>query len=253
MCPVALRLLAAAWGVHTVPGSLTPGGQLLSSAPHLSPQPSLLHANPVLAESPPPARPALPFSVQETEELCGLLAVQVWLLALLQQGRTRWELQPGACSLVAHGAPPAGLWTSGQAEPVVSGAPSSCTVAAEVGPRGHLPLSRPALVPLLMLSTGPRGGWSGLYLKTGEPLPEGKCPTESPLGGIIEAFLKNDVNRHLTWQQFASTVGVACPLESVCEGSGWESLPPCWPCSAAARGSLQAAVTPPWLPSQPLS
>ena len=35
------------------------------------------------------------------------------------------------------------------------------------------------------------------YLKTGGPLPEGKRPTESPLGGIMEAFLKNDVNRHL--------------------------------------------------------
>lgn len=75
MSPVALSLLAAARGVHPVPGALTLGGQLLPSTPHLSRQPSLLRANPTLAESPPQARPALPFSVQETGELCGLLAM----------------------------------------------------------------------------------------------------------------------------------------------------------------------------------
>ena len=70
MFPVALSLLAAARGV-TVPRALTPGGQLLPSTPHLFHQPSLLHANPTLAESPPHARPALPFSAQETRELWG--------------------------------------------------------------------------------------------------------------------------------------------------------------------------------------
>lgn len=82
-CP---SLLAAAWGVHTVPGSWTPSGQLLSSSPRLSRQPSLLPAIPVLAERPLHARPALRFSVQETKELSGLLATQVLLLARLQQG-----------------------------------------------------------------------------------------------------------------------------------------------------------------------
>lgn len=130
-CP---SLPVAAWGVHTVPGSWTPSGQLLSSAPRLSRQPSLLPANPVLAERPLHARPAFPFSMQETKELSGLLAMQVLLLAHLQQGhdvncsQERVRLLPmvlplWVCGRLGEQSP----WRA--VLPALPGAPSSCTGA----------------------------------------------------------------------------------------------------------------------------
>lgn len=102
---------AAAWGVHTMPGSRTPGGQLLSSTPHLSCQPSLLRANPVLAES--PCMPGPPSLLRAGDRGAVWAARRAGVAPGLSSAGMRCELRPGACSLVARGALPAGLWTSG--------------------------------------------------------------------------------------------------------------------------------------------
>ena len=102
---------AAAWGIHTMPGSRTPGGQLLSSTPHLSRQPSLLRANPVLAES--PCMPGPPSLLRAGDRGAVWAARRAGVAPGSSSAGMRCELWPGACSLVARGAPPAGLWTSG--------------------------------------------------------------------------------------------------------------------------------------------
>ena len=153
----------------------------LASPPSSVPTPCWLKA--------PACQVHLPFSVQETEELSGLLAVQVLLLARLQQGcdvscgQERVRLLPMVLPLRVCG-------RLGEQSPwravllALSAAPSSHTAApggallchpgdaqtgrtqcvtwrlsAEVGPRGRLPFSRPAVVPLLTLPMVKR--WQG--------------------------------------------------------------------------------------------
>ena len=153
----------------------------LASLPSSVPTPCWLKA--------PACQVHLPFSVQETEELSGLLTVQVLLLARLQQGcdvscgQERVRLLPVVLPLRVCGC-------LGEQSPwravllALSAAPSSHTAApggallchpgdaqtgrtqcvtwrlsAEVGPRGRLPFSRPAVVPLLTLPMVKR--WQG--------------------------------------------------------------------------------------------